>query len=170
MVLSRYIAPIKGKAKCLDVICRELRQQGGEIVHKKTHYAKVDGAKCCNEAMAHRNHIVCQSEAISRAVRLFAGKSGSRLLATQPRQRQLLLAPAMAGSCGPEKQAWQTEKKARGSLRAFGLVLIFPGGIFVSLKIPEDAAFPNWDNTRPAVPLPSFCKSGKENILSCCPQ
>lgn len=26
-------------------------------MHKKTHYAKVDEAKCCNEAMAHKNNI-----------------------------------------------------------------------------------------------------------------
>lgn len=98
---------------------KELRQQGGKRVHKKTHYAKVDGAKCCNEATAHKNNVICQSRVISRAVKLFAGKSRSGLLArsssraglaTHPelrpmRQRQSLLAPALAGSCGPGQQA-----------------------------------------------------------------
>lgn len=119
--------------------CKELRLQDGKIVHKRTYYAKVDVAKCCNEAMAHKNNVICQSRVISRAVKLFAGKSQSgRLaqssscagLAIHPQlwpgwQRQLLSVPALAGGCGAGKQAWQTGIKTTGSLRVFGLVLIF---------------------------------------------
>jgi len=108
--------------------------------------------------MAHKNTVICPSRVISRAVKLFAGRSQSELLAqsgsraglsSQPalwmtRQRQLMLTPALAGSCWPGKQAWQTESTARGSLRAFDLVSVFQGEIFRFLEIPEDAEFSNW--------------------------
>lgn len=114
-------------------------------MHKRTYYAKVDGAKCCNVAMAHKNNVICQSRVIFRAVKLFSGKSQSGLLAqsssctglaVHPQlwpvwQRQLLSAPALAGGCGPGKQVWQTGIKATGSLRVLGVVLIFQGGIFL---------------------------------------
>lgn len=50
-------------------------------MYKKTHYTKVYRAECCSEAMDRKNNVICQPRVISRAVKLFAGKSQSRLLA-----------------------------------------------------------------------------------------
>lgn len=116
--------------------------------------------------MAHKNNVICQSRVISRAVKLFAGKTQSGLLAqsssraglaTHPElrpmwQKQSLLAPALAGSCGPGQQAWQTEGKALGSLRTVDLVLIFQGeDFFFPWKLLKMLISQTRNNTRTVV-------------------
>lgn len=57
-MLSSHIAHMVGDSVMAGCFCKELRKQGGKIVHKRTYYAKMDGTKCCNEAMVHKNNTI----------------------------------------------------------------------------------------------------------------
>lgn len=88
--------------------------------------------------MAHKNAI-CQPRVISKAVKLFAGKSQSWLLA-QGIPASALTDSAKATAVSPcfgwKVLAWEAsqetnKQKEIGSLQAFNLVLIFEGEIFI---------------------------------------